>query len=194
MSPGCLAASLRLHVASLAVLFHRGCAFFVCVPVFRQPALPATRLFSPLRIPPIWRPPHHPSANFPYLEAANVIHPQQPDHTSHYAFQSGLIPEPLPFPELEPGGSLMFFEPLPFPGLEPNGRYLLSFFSRCEFLLPGGFQRHPSSATRSSHQPSRLRIPPTWRPPVPSIPSSQITPANMPWISALPRARTRRVP
>ena len=47
-------------------------------------------------------------------------------------------------------------------------------FFRCEFLLPGGHQRHPSSAARS-HQPPRLRIPPTRRPPTPSIPSSQIT-------------------
>jgi len=109
---------------------------FVCAPVFRQrqQALPA--ILFPLRISPTWRPPRHPSANTSYLEAASVIHPQQPDHTSHRVCEF-LLPggrqrhpsraarshqplclEPLPFPELEPDGCL---RPLPFPGHEPGG-------------------------------------------------------------------------
>ena len=109
MPPGCLAASLRLHVASLAVLFHHGCA---CLSVSQssgsgsqlyQPSfffryeflLPGGRHVTRLRVPPTWRLPTPPilssqitqataSANTSYLEAANVIHPEQPDHTSHY--------------------------------------------------------------------------------------------------------------
>ena len=111
MPQGCLAASLRLHVASLAVLFHHG---YACLSVS-----PSSGSGSKLYQPPSFL---FSAANFSYLEAAT---------------------SPV-----------------------------------CEFLLPGGCQRHPSLAAKS-HKPPRLRIPPTWRPPTPSIPSSQITPATM---------------
>ena len=168
MPLGCLAASLRLHVASLAVLFHHGCA---CLSVSQssgsgrklyQPSffffsfflfsrcdflLPQGRLVIRLRAPPTWRlptpsilssqiTPATASEKSSYLEAANVINPQQPDHTSHRVCEF-LLPggcrrhpsraarshqplclEPLPFPELEPDGCL---RPLPFPGHEPGG-------------------------------------------------------------------------
>ena len=97
---GRLAASLRLHVASVAVLFHHGCA---CLSVFQSS-----------------------------------------------------------------GSGSKLYQPPSF----------LFFCFRCEFLLSGGRQRHPSSAARSI-QPPRLRIPPTWTPPTSSIPSSQITPATI---------------
>jgi len=116
MPLGCLAASLRLHVASLAVLFHHGCA---CLSVSQssgsgrklyQPSffffsfflfsrcdflLPQGRLVIRLRAPPTWRlptpsilssqiTPATASEKSSYLEAANAIHPEQPDRTSHY--------------------------------------------------------------------------------------------------------------
>ena len=136
MMPRCQPASPRRFTRDLVP--PRWCKF-VCVPVFRQrqQALPAILLFFPLRIPPTWRPPRHPSANPSYLEVANVINPQQPDHTSHRVCEF-LLPggcrrhpsraarshqplclKPLPFPELEPEGCL---EPLPFQELEPTGR------------------------------------------------------------------------
>ena len=127
---------------------------FVCVPVFRQRQQALSAILRPS---PTWRPPRHPSAKSSYLEAANVIHPQQPDHTSHRICEF-LLPggrqrhpsraarahqpqclEPLPFPELVTEGCLGplpfpeldpegCLEPLPFPELEPTGRYLISFF------------------------------------------------------------------